>query len=187
MTFLRTIVLFAWLPALAACATRTLKPEQAPEYVITRDFTPLYQQRPARGAVTDVSLKEKTRVKVLRKESAFSLVLLEDSRTGYVANKSMTAAPPDPHAKPFGSSAEKPKAPRKKRAAAQSAPKVSPTPTPAMNSGTSAEPTSTEPSPPSPNPAPSPAANLQVTPSETPAPAPKPSPTAVPDKPKFRL
>jgi hypothetical protein len=185
MTFLRTIMFFAGLLALAACATRTLKPEQAPEYVITRDFTPLYQQRPRQGAVTDVSLKEKTRIKVLRKESAYSFVLLEDSRTGYVANKNMTVAPPGTNTKPFGSSATeaKPKPRRKKHVPTQNAP-ASPTPTPAVSSATSAGPSGDAPSQ---RPSPAPAADLQVAPSETPAPAPKPSPTPAPDKPKFRL
>jgi hypothetical protein len=87
MTFLRNILLSAGLLVLAGCATRTFTPDQAPEYEISRSFTPFYQQRPVQGATTDISLDAQTRVKLLRKGMGYSFVQLEDFRTGYVANK----------------------------------------------------------------------------------------------------
>ncbi len=48
----------------------------------------------ARGP--DASLKVNTRVKMLRKEMGYSLVQLEDERTGYVANENLAVAPPRP-------------------------------------------------------------------------------------------
>ena len=62
------------LLVLSACASQTLNPDQAPEYVITRNFTPFYTERPVPGATTDISLQEKTRVKLLRKGTRYSLV-----------------------------------------------------------------------------------------------------------------
>ena len=87
MTFLRNILLSAGLLVLAGCATRTFTPDQAPEYEITRSFTPFYQQRPIQGATTDIALSAETRVKLLRKGTGYSFVQLEDLRTGYVAKR----------------------------------------------------------------------------------------------------
>ena len=51
---------------------------------------------PQQGRGPDASLRNDTRVKLLRREMGFSLVQLEDLRTGYVANENMAVAPPRP-------------------------------------------------------------------------------------------
>jgi hypothetical protein len=185
MTSLRIILLLGGLLVLSSCATRTFKPDKAPEYAITRDLTPFYKDRPVPGARTDISLKMKTRVKLLRKGMGYSFVQLEDSRTGYVPNRNMVLAPPGPETKPFGSasdqSATKPR--RKKRASPGAVAGVSPTPSPSPVSQVE----QTGDSHSSGESAPSPAA--KVAPEEVPQPSPAPTPTPqVPlEKPKFRL
>jgi len=83
---------------LGGCATQTFAPEVAPEYVVIRDFTPFYRLGPQQGRGPDTSLHAGDRVKLLRREMGFSLIQLEDLRTGYVANENMTVAPPRPPA-----------------------------------------------------------------------------------------
>jgi hypothetical protein len=179
MTSLRNILLSAGLLALAACATQTFKPEQAPEYVITRSFTPFYQQRPIQGARTDISLTAKTRVKLLRKGTAYSFVQLEDSRTGYVANKNMAVAPPGSQKKPFGSTSdESPTKPRKKKR---------PSPTPSPSPVYQGEQLKDSPSHDVVAPSPTPPPDLPTAPQEVPAPSPTPTPQTPLEKPKFRL
>ncbi len=79
---------------LGGCAMETYAPDAAPEYVIIRDFTAFYRLGPEQGRGADASLPPQTRVKLLRREMGFSLVQLEDLRTGYVANENMAVAPP---------------------------------------------------------------------------------------------
>jgi len=90
---------FLFLPAiffLGGCATQTFAPEVAPEYVVVRDFTPFYRLGPQQSRGPDTSLRAGDRVKLLRREMGFSLVQLEDLRTGYAANENMAVAPPRP-------------------------------------------------------------------------------------------
>ena len=56
---MRAVLLLGGLLAFSACATKTFSPDQAPEYTITRSFTPFYSERPVEGATTDISLKRK--------------------------------------------------------------------------------------------------------------------------------
>jgi hypothetical protein len=182
MKSLRNTLLLGSLLILSACATQTFKPDQAPEYVITRSFTPFYQERPIQGATTDTSLSEKTRVKLLRKEARYSFVQLEDSRTGYVSSKNIAVAPPESQKKPFGSTSDesqtKPR--RKKRVSASARPAPSPV--------SQDEQLKAIPSPATTAPSPTPPPDLPTTPKETPAPTPTPTPQAPPlEKPKFRL
>ena len=82
-----------------------------------------------REPATDISLSEKTRVKLLRKGTVYSFVQLEDSRTGYVANKNMAVAPPESQKKPFGSTGdEAPTKPRRKKRVRR--PPATPSPSP---------------------------------------------------------
>lgn len=74
----------------------TFAPETAPEYVIVRDFSPFFRLGPQQPSGPDASLRVDTRVKLLRREMGYSLVQLEDSRTGYLANENMAPAPPRP-------------------------------------------------------------------------------------------
>jgi hypothetical protein len=81
---------------LSGCATQSFAPEVAPEYVAIRDFSPFYRLGPQQGRGPDATLRTGTRVKMLRKEMGFSLVQMEDLRTGYVANENLAVAPPRP-------------------------------------------------------------------------------------------
>ena len=81
---------------LGGCASETFAPEVAPEYVVIRVFSPFYRMGPQQGGGPDTSLRAGTRVKLLRREMGFSLVQLQDMRTGYLANENMTVAPPRP-------------------------------------------------------------------------------------------
>ena len=187
MTFLRNILLSAGLLVLAGCATRTFTPDQAPEYKISRSFTPFYQQRPVQGATTDISLDAQTRVKLLRKGMGYSFVQLEDFRTGYVANKNMAVAPPGSQKKPFGSTSDeaaiKPR--RKKRPSPTPSAGVSPAPSPSPVS--QGEQLKDIPSHDVSAPSPTPPPDLPRAPQEVPAPSPTPTPQPPLEKPKFRL
>ena len=81
---------------LGGCATQTFAPDVAPEYVVIREFAPFYRLGPQQGRGPDTSLHTGTRVKLLRREMGYSLVQLEDLRSGYVANENMAVAPPRP-------------------------------------------------------------------------------------------
>src|SRR4029077_3200308 len=103
MRKLRNALLVATGMAFGACATQTFRPEEAPEYVVTRDPTPFYLSKPRPEGTPDAALSTKTRLKLLRKQTGYSLVLLEDSRKGYVANAYLSKAPPEAQERPFGS------------------------------------------------------------------------------------
>ena len=81
---------------LAGCATEAFTPDQAPEYMALKDYTPFYRLGPMQARGPDTTLRAQTRFKLLRKEMGYSLVQLEDDRTGYVANEFMIIAPPRP-------------------------------------------------------------------------------------------
>jgi hypothetical protein len=184
MTSMRNVLLLGGLLVLSACATKTFAPDQAPEYTITRSFTPFYTERPVEGITTDITLNEQTRVKLLRKGTGYSLVQLEDSRTGYVANKNMAVAPAGSQERPFGSTAEEERQtkPRRKKRISRAAAST-PSPSPVFQAEQS------RPAPPQEVAAPaSPTPTPQAVPKETPAPTPAPTPDATPlEKPKFRL
>jgi len=92
------VFLLPWALAifLGGCAMETFAPDVAPEYVIIRDFSAFYRLGPQQGRGPDASLRTGTRIKLLRREMGFSLVQIEDLRTGYVANENMAVAPPRP-------------------------------------------------------------------------------------------
>jgi len=97
MIELRTLLALGIACALAACASpKTFAPDQAPEYVIIRDYTPFFRLSPMQRNGPDASLPVQTRVKLLCQDMGYSQVLLEDQRTGYVANEYMVLAPPRP-------------------------------------------------------------------------------------------
>jgi hypothetical protein len=91
------------LPALALgglllCAgcetTKNFSVEEAPDYMVVRGYSPFYRTGPMQSRGPDAALPAQTRVKVLRLEMGYSLVQLEDARTGYVANENIAVAPP---------------------------------------------------------------------------------------------
>ena len=174
MRKLRNALLVATGMAFGACATQTFRPEEAPEYVVTRDPTPFYLSKPRQEGTPDAALSTKTRVKLLRKQAGYSLVLLEDSRKGYVANTYLTQAPPEAQRRPFGSSTEtEPPRRPKRRATPGPTPTASqPAETPAGEANPPATSTQATPAPPTP-------------PQE--APSPTPTPETPLEKPKFRL
>ncbi len=174
MRKLRNALLVAIGVVFGACATQTFRPEEAPEYLVTRDPTPFYLNKPRQEGTPDAALSAQTRVKLLRKQTGYSLVLLEDSRKGYVANADLTQVPSGSQHRPFGSSSEPEPSLRPKRRAAPS-PTPDPTQpaeTPASEAGAPATSTSAPPAP-------------QAPPEE--APSPTPAPEVPLEKPKFRL
>jgi len=172
MRKLRNALLVAAGLAVGACATQTFRPEEAPEYVVTRDPTPFYLSKPRQEGTPDAALSTKTRVKLLRKQDGYSLVLLKDSRKGYVANAFLRVAPFESPQQPSGSSAETAAPPRSKRRAA---PSPTPAPTQPIETPATEAPGTSTPASPVP----------QATPEEVPSPTPLPE--APLEKPKFRL
>lgn len=96
MNFSRNRLLLLLAFALTGCASQTFSPENAPEMVTISDFSAFYRLGPMQGRGPDASLTAGTRVKLLRKEMGYSLVSMEDGRTGYIANESLIPAPPRP-------------------------------------------------------------------------------------------
>jgi len=82
------------------CATQSFTPEQAPENIVIKAFTPFYTIGPLQPRGPDASLPSDERVRLLIKDSGYSLVQLEDGRKGYVANDSLAPAPPRPKPSP---------------------------------------------------------------------------------------
>lgn len=74
--------------------TQNFTPEEAPDYMVIRDYTPFFRTGPMQSRGPDASLPTQTRVKVFRLEMGYSLVQLDDLRTGYVANENIAVAPP---------------------------------------------------------------------------------------------
>jgi hypothetical protein len=99
----RAILILAVAVVFSACETQSFAPEQAPEFVIISDFSPFYKTGPLQARGPDATLRVDERVKVLRREMGYSLVQLEDERTGYIANENMAVAPPRPPAASSGS------------------------------------------------------------------------------------
>lgn len=91
----------SWLGMVACffaigCATQTYAPEVAPEYSVIRNYAPMYRLGPMQGRGPSASLRVGDRVKLLRREMGYSYVMLEDERSGYVANEDLVPAPPRP-------------------------------------------------------------------------------------------
>ncbi len=147
--------------ALAGCATKAFSPDEAPEYVITKNFSPFYRMGPMQPGGPDGSLPVDTRVKMMTQEMGYSRVQLEDLRTGYVANENIAPAPPKPPEVVSSGDSSAPSG-RKKRGARYSGPQVNDTPLP-------------DPGPPP---------DLNIAPEIMPDPTPVPEPPAEP--PKFR-
>lgn len=98
---------------LAGCATQSFEPGEEPELEVVADFAKFYRTGPGQERGPDATLRTGERFKMLRREMGYSFVLLEDGRTGYVANEEMAPASPEPPAEP------QPKRPRKKHSGAE--------------------------------------------------------------------
>lgn len=150
-------------------SSETYSPDQAPEFLILADYTPFYRLGPMQARGPDTTLRAQTRVKLLRKEMGYSLIQLEDSRTGYIPNESMVVAPPrPPEPKPSILSDDVPSSGGKKKGRGSSSPvyrgeQLNDIPLP-------------DPSVPPPD--------LNIAPEDV---APAPTPEAPTEKPKFRI
>lgn len=111
MTKLRMALVSLIALALAACATQSYSPDQAPEYVVIREFAKFYRLGPMQARGPDSSLPVQTRVKLLRKEMGYYYVMLEDGRAGYVASEDLTLAPPRPPQPPASLTGDNPQKP----------------------------------------------------------------------------
>ncbi len=135
--------------------------------MVIADFTPFYRLGPMQARGPDATLRAETRIKLLRKEMGYSLIQLEDSRTGYIPNESMVVAPPRPP-EPKPSILTDDSGPRKKGSRGSSSPvyrgeQLNDIPLP-------------DPSVPPPD--------LNISPEDV---APAPTPEAPTEKPKFRI
>lgn len=92
----RVLIVFsaAWL--VAGCAVPEQAPENAPEMIVTRQFTPFYTTSPMQTRGPDASLPQDERVRLLSRDFGFSLVQLPDGRKGYVPSDNLAPAPPLP-------------------------------------------------------------------------------------------
>ncbi len=84
--------------ALAGCASKSFSPDQAPEYVVVKNFAPFLQDGPyaARRSAMAAFLWTHC-VKMMAQEMGYSRVQLEDMRTGYACQrKHCSPAPPKP-------------------------------------------------------------------------------------------
>jgi len=68
--------------------------------LVIRDFAAFYRLGPMQARGPDATLRSGERLKLTRKEVGYSFVLLEDGRTGYVANEDLAPAPPRPKPTP---------------------------------------------------------------------------------------
>lgn len=136
-----SVLLFCLLPILfflEGCATKTFAPEVAPEYVVIRNASAFYRLGPQQAHGPDTSLRNGTQVKLLRREMGFSLVQLEDLRTGYLANENMAVAPPQSAAQPApeaeaAAAKKKGKRDREEESPVYSGPPTNDTPLPSPN------------------------------------------------------
>lgn len=93
----RILALAAVCGCVVGCAGQTFAPDSAPEYIVIRDFSPVYRLGPMQGRGPDATLKAGDRVKVSRREMGYSLVTTEETgQTGYIANEDIAPAPPRP-------------------------------------------------------------------------------------------
>lgn len=152
---------------LGGCASEVYAPEAAPEQAIIQDFAPFYRTGPVQARGPDSTLRAGDRVKLLRKEMGYSYVMLEDERTGYIANEFMAPAPPRPQSTPAPSSGSTRAASSSRSGSAQSyrGPQVNDSPLP--------------------EPLPMPSLDLNIGPEDV-VPFPSPSPTTPSEPPKFR-
>jgi hypothetical protein len=149
----QTAAALAFSVLAAGCATQSYAPEEAPEMSIIRDYAGFYRLGPIQARGPDVSLRTGERVKLMRKEMGYSLVMLEDQRTGYVANEYLAPAPPRPPKPAATAGSSAPDSPQR-RSGRYSGPQVNdsplPEPVPAPDLDLNIGPEDVVPMPPSP-------------------------------------
>jgi hypothetical protein len=87
------LVASAGLLWLAGCATQSFEPGKEPEFEVIGDYAKFYLAGPGQERGPDATLRTGERFFLVRREMGYSLVRLEDGRTGYVANEEMAPAP----------------------------------------------------------------------------------------------
>lgn len=87
-----------WLLGLGLCLTgcasrmEVFAPDRAPEYMVARE-TPIYKNGPSQPGRPD-QLPPETFVHLKARDAAYSVVVLPDGRSGYVATEDLRPAPP---------------------------------------------------------------------------------------------
>lgn len=94
MRTLLASLLFTLPFLLTACSSIEYNSTNSPKMVVVVERTPFYHNGPAQGNGPDLSLVKGDEVEVLRKELGFSFVRIYDGQNGYVANESLSLAPP---------------------------------------------------------------------------------------------
>lgn len=98
-TLLRFTGLTLALAFFGCAATEVYEPDKAPEYQVSREYAPFYQDGPMQTRGPDLSLRLNDRVKLLKKDfTGFAIVEISDGRRGYVAFEDLAPAPPRPPA-----------------------------------------------------------------------------------------
>ena len=90
-TIWRTFSLLV-LAAAAGCAGPTLTADTAPEYRVTHAQTKFYRLGPQQAGPPDAFLAIDDHVRLLRRELGYSLALLDNGETGYIANEDLEPA-----------------------------------------------------------------------------------------------
>jgi hypothetical protein len=91
-TIWRTLSVLA-LAAMAGCAGPTFTADTAPEYRVIHAQTKFYRLGPQQAGPPDALLALDERVRLLRGELGYSLALLGNGETGYIANEDLEPSP----------------------------------------------------------------------------------------------
>lgn len=78
------------------CASQTFPPGEAPDYLVLRDRAEFYRFGPLQPGPPDSLLRKDSPLKLLRREFGYSLVQIENTQTGYVANDDIITNPNPP-------------------------------------------------------------------------------------------
>ena len=86
---------------LGCAATEVYEADQAPEYVVIKEYAPFFQEGPLQQRGPDLSLRINDRVKLLKKDfTGYVVVEISDGRRGYVGFEDLAPAPPRPPTPP---------------------------------------------------------------------------------------
>lgn len=82
--------------ALPACSTVRYAEGEEPVFIVADEFTPFFTTGPGQERGPDLALKRGARVEVLSRGLGYSMVRIDDGRSGHVANESLRPAPAAP-------------------------------------------------------------------------------------------